>query len=267
MRKGQSVMTLKQALSGVRLKAPGALPSPEAECLGLDYDSRRIQPGWIFFAFPGSKVDGRRFALQAVEKGALGVLSELPAPEGFPGFWIEVEHGREALATAAGNFYRWPDRRIDLTGVTGTNGKTTTAFLIDSLLHAAGKTTMLAGTIEYRLAGKILPAVNTTPESLDLFRLLSELESLGGTHGTLEVSSHALALGRVHSIRFHTAVFTNLTRDHLDFHRDMDDYFAAKQRLFTPDSSPAPECAVINWDDEYGRRIRRAANTTAIRYS
>lgn len=260
-------MKLEQVLSGIRLKRPGTLPSPGPECFGLDYDSRRIQPGWIFFAFPGSKVDGRQFAVQAVEKGAAGVVSELPAPEGFPGFWVEVEHGREALATAAGNFYGWPDRRLHLTGVTGTNGKTTTAFLIDSLLHAAGKTTALAGTIEYRLAGKVFPAVNTTPESLDLFRLLSGLESLGGTHATLEVSSHALALGRVHGMRFRTAVFTNLTRDHLDFHRDMEDYFAAKHQLFAPKSSPAPEYAVINQDDEYGRRIRPGEGATPIRYS
>lgn len=267
MREQKPGMNLDQVLSGVRLKGSGALPAGGATCLGLDYDSRRIQPGWLFFAFPGSKADGRQFALQAMQRGALGAVSELPAPAEFPGFWIEVEHGREALATASGNFYGWPDRRLSLTGVTGTNGKTTTAFLIDSLLHAAGKTTALVGTIEYRLAGKILPAVNTTPESLDLFRMFAELESLGGTHATLEVSSHALALGRVHGIRFHTAVFTNLTRDHLDFHRDMEDYFAAKHRLFTPESSPAPVCAVINQDDDYGRRIEPAAGSTVIRYS
>lgn len=262
----QSGMTLDRVLSGVRRKDAGA-PLPGVRCLGLDYDSRRIQPGWIFFAFPGSKVDGRHFALQAMEKKAAGAVSELPPPDRFPGFWIEVEHGREALATAAGNFYGWPDRKLNLTGVTGTNGKTTTAFLIDSLLHAAGKTTALVGTIEYRLAGKVLPAVNTTPESLDLFRMFAELQAQGGTHATLEVSSHALALGRVHGIHFHTAVFTNLTRDHLDFHRDMDDYFAAKNRLFRPETGSAPECSVINRDDEYGRRIRPQAGTQVIYYS
>ncbi|HVT91445.1 MAG TPA: UDP-N-acetylmuramoyl-L-alanyl-D-glutamate--2,6-diaminopimelate ligase, partial [Bryobacteraceae bacterium] len=262
----QSGVTLDQVLSGVRRKDAGA-PLPAVRCLGLDYDSRRIQPGWLFFAFSGSKVDGRHFALEAMEKGAAGAVSEFPPPDRFPGFWIEVEHGRVALATAAGNFYGWPDRKLNLTGVTGTNGKTTTAFLIDSLLHAAGKTTALVGTIEYRLAGKVLPAVNTTPESLDLFRMFAELAGQGGTHATLEVSSHALALGRVHGIHFHTAVFTNLTRDHLDFHRDMDDYFAAKSRLFHPEAGMAPECSVINQDDEYGRRLRPQAGTQVISYS
>src|SRR5262249_14289156 len=153
-------------------------------------------------------------------------------PDGFPGPWIQVEHGRQALAVAARNFYGRPDERIDLTAITGTNGKTTTAFLVDSILRAAGRTTALVGTIEYHLAGRVLPAVNTTPESLDLHRLFVELEQQGGTHATMEVSSHALALGRVFALRFHTAIFTNLTRDHLDFHRTLEDYFAAKKMLF-----------------------------------
>lgn len=261
-----AVKTVEQVLSKVRSKSPLPAGLGDVECAGVDYDSRRVQPGWLFFAFPGAKVDGREFALQAIRKGSIATVSELPAPEGFSAPWIEVEHGREALATASGNFYDWPDRRLSLTGITGTNGKTTTAFLTDSLLHTAGKTTALVGTIEYRLAGKVTPAVNTTPESLDLFRIFSELASKHGTHATLEVSSHALALGRVHGITFHTAVFTNLTRDHLDFHRDMEDYFAAKLLLFAPRSTTAPKCAVINQDDEYGRRILPGAGTEVIRY-
>jgi len=227
-----------------------------APVLGLDYDSRRIQPGYLFFAFAGARADGRDFAQAAVEKGALAVLSELPAPPGFAGVWITVAHGRQALATAARNFYRKPDERLALTGVTGTNGKTTTSFLIDSLLRHAGKTTALIGTIEYRLGKQVRPAVNTTPESLDLFRIFQELESIGGTHATMEVSSHALALGRVHGIHFHTAVFTNLTRDHLDFHGTMEAYFQAKRLLFAE-----PNVAVINTDDEYGRRIHPRPQT------
>ncbi len=238
-------------------------PLPELEVSGLDYDSRRIQPGWIFFAFPGAKADGRQFASAAIARGATAVVSELPPPEGFSHSWIQVEHGRLALSTAAGNFYNWPDRRLSLTGVTGTNGKTTTVFLIDSLLRASGKTTAMIGTIEYRLAGKVLPAANTTPESLDLFRLFSELESLGGTHVAMEVSSHALALGRVHGITYKTGVFTNLTRDHLDFHRDMEDYFAAKHSLFTS----GLKYAVINEDDAYGRRIQPSPGAEVIRYA
>ncbi len=252
---------LGRVLAGVRTRQPIPAPLAEAAISGLEYDSRRVGPGFLFFAFPGARADGRDFARQAVVRGAVAVVSELPAPAGFSGGWIEVEHGRQALALAARNFYDAPDERIQLTGITGTNGKTTTSYLIDSILHAAGKTTALIGTIEYRLAGRVLPAVNTTPESLDLVRLLAELETLGGTHATMEVSSHALALGRVYGLHFHTAVFTNLTRDHLDFHPTMEDYFAAKRQLFA-----APVAAVLNRDDEYAARIEPPAGTQVFWY-
>ena len=194
----------------------------------------------MFFAFAGAKADGRQFAAQAIARGAIAVISEAPEPPDFDGLWLRVSHGRQALATAAGNFYQHPDRRLKIIGVTGTNGKTTTTYLIDSILTAAGLTTALVGTIEYRLAGRQLPSINTTPESLDLFGMFTELESLGGTHVTMETSSHALSLGRVHGIQFETAVFTNLTRDHLDFHGSMDAYLDAKRMLFTSESSPGP---------------------------
>ncbi len=257
-------MTVEEVLQGVRLRKefPGDLG--KMPVMGLEYDSRRVQPGFLFFAFAGARADGRAFAQQAKEKGAAATVSELEAPQGFVGAWIEVEHGRHALALAARNFFGDPAQRLKLTGVTGTNGKTTTSFLIDAVLRAAGITTAMVGTIEYRLAGQVRPAVNTTPESLDLYRLFQELEQAGGTHVTMEVSSHALALGRVYGIRFHTAVFTNLTRDHLDFHRTMEDYFAAKRLLFAPQGTEAPEWAVINSDDEYGRRIAPVGHT--LRY-
>ena len=249
-------MTVREVLSGVTLTVEPPENLWTAPVLGLDYDSRRIQPGYLFFAFAGARADGAAFAQSALQKGALAVLSEQPAPAGFSGTWIVVAHGRQALATAARNFYHRPDERLALTGVTGTNGKTTTSFLIDSLLRHAGKTTALIGTIEHRLGQKVQPAVNTTPESLDLFRIFQELERLGGTHVTMEVSSHALALGRVHGIHFHTAVFTNLTRDHLDFHGTMEAYFEAKRLLFTH-----PDFAIVNTDDEYGRRLASSAKT------
>ena len=233
---------------------------------GLEYDSRRVEQGFLFFAFAGARADGREFAQSAMNRGAAAVASELPAPEGFPGTWIEVEHGRQALALAAGNFYGHPDRRLGLTGVTGTNGKTTTAFLIDAVLRSANKTTAMVGTIEYRLAGQVRTAVNTTPESLDLYRIFHALEQAGGSHATMEVSSHALALGRVYGINFHTAVFTNLTRDHLDFHETMDNYFAAKQLLFAPEGAARPRWAVINSDDPYGRKIQPGPETKVLRY-
>src|SRR5579863_1702151 len=248
-------MTVKEVLQGVRLRQELAGGLEKTPVAGLEYDSRRVEPGFLFFAFAGARTDGREFASQAIAKGAVATASELPAPQGFPGPWIEVEHGRQALALAARNFYGNPDTRLKLTGVTGTNGKTTTTFLIDAVLRAAGMTTALVGTIEYRLANEVRPAVNTTPESLDLYRLFHQLEQIGGTHATMEVSSHALALGRAYGITFHTAVFTNLTRDHLDFHRTMEDYFAAKRLLFAPDGAKAPRWAVINNDDPHAREI------------
>lgn len=257
-------MTIEEVLRGVRLRKELLADLRTATVTGLEYDSRRVEPGFLFFAFPGARADGRDFGQQAIGKGAIAAVSEFPAPEGFEGPWIEVEHGRQALAVAARNFYGNPTERLKLTGVTGTNGKTTTTFLIDSILRAAGLTTALVGTIEYRLGGAVRPAPNTTPESLDLYRLFDELERAGGTHVTMEVSSHALALGRVYGITFHTAVFTNLTRDHLDFHHTMENYFSAKRLLFAPEGTRAPEWAVINFDDPYGRELPNAAHT--VRY-
>ena len=259
-------MTLGELLTGVGLKHPLAPALAAKEVSGLDYDSRRIEPGFLFFAFSGARVDGRTFAQSAVERGALAVAGESEAPAEFADRWIHVGHGREALALASRNFYRKPDEHLGLTGITGTNGKTTTGFLIDSLLRAAGYTTALIGTIEYHLANRVLPAVNTTPESLDLVRLFAELQGLGGTHATMEVSSHALALGRVYGLRFHTAVFTNLTRDHLDFHGTMDAYFAAKQKLFEGAGAPPPPFAVINRDDEHAQQLKVHPKTQVFWY-
>jgi len=257
-------MLLEQILRGVQLRKGLLGDLRRIEIRGLEYDSRRVEAGFLFFAFPGARADGRMFAQSALDRGAAAVASELSAPSDFHGTWIEVEHGRRALALASRNFYGAPDTRLQLTGVTGTNGKTTSAFLIDSILRAAGKTTLLVGTVEYRLAGEVRTAVNTTPESLDLYRMFHELEQRGGTHVTMEVSSHALALDRVAGIAFHTAVFTNLTRDHLDFHSTMDTYFAAKKLLFAPQASPAPRWAVLNHDDPRSAGIETTAEV--IRY-
>src|SRR5579872_564393 len=259
-------MNLGEVLAGVRLGRPLATELAKLPVESLEYDSRRVKKGALFFAFAGARADGRGFAMQAVNAGAVAVVSELPAPDGFQGNWIEIAHGRQALALAARNFFQGPDERIALTGITGTNGKTTTAYLVDSILRAAGNTTALIGTIEYHLGGRVIPAVNTTPESLDLYRLFAELEQLGGRFATMEVSSHALALGRVYGMHFHTAVFTNLTRDHLDFHHTMEDYFAAKQTLFTGAGTQAPHFAAINRDDEYGARMKTGAETQVMWY-
>ena len=259
-------MKLGQILSGVRLRQPAAGELANLEIKGLEYDSRRVEPGFLFFAFPGSHSDGRQFAQVALAAGAAAVVSESPAPEGFRGVWLEVGHGRQALALAARNFYCLPDERLHLTGITGTNGKTTTSYLLDSILLAAGYTTALIGTIEYHLAGQVRRAVNTTPESLDLLWLFAELEKQGGTHVTMEVSSHALELGRVYGLHFQVAVFTNLTRDHLDFHGNMEAYLAAKLKLFAGAGGPPPRAAVLNRDDESVRKIRLARETQAFWY-
>jgi len=248
-------MKLSELLAGVALREALTPELAGLDVTGLEYDSRRVEKGFLFFAFAGSRVDGRQFAQDALARGALAVAGESFRPAEFAGAWIEVEHGRQALAVASRNFYHQPDQRVRFTGITGTNGKTTTAYLIDTLLRAAGKVTGLIGTIEYRLAGEVRPSPNTTPESLDIMRFASELEACGGTHLIAEVSSHALALGRVHGFRFHTAVFTNLTRDHLDFHGTMEEYAAAKRRLFMFPDQPGPQWAVLNADDPVSKTM------------
>jgi UDP-N-acetylmuramoyl-L-alanyl-D-glutamate--2,6-diaminopimelate ligase len=259
-------MNLEEILSGVRLKKAIVPELARAEIQGLEYDSRRVGPGFLFFAFPGSRTDGQQFATDAVARGAPAVASDREPSADLAARWVQVENGRQALSLAARNFYGKPDEHLSITGITGTNGKTTTAYLIDSVLRAAGNTTAMIGTIEYHLAGRVLKAVNTTPESLDLVRLFAELRQAGGTHATMEVSSHALALQRVYGLRFHTVVFTNLTRDHLDFHGTMEAYFAAKQTLFEGAGGAAPSFAVLNRDDEYARRIQVNPTTEVLWY-
>jgi UDP-N-acetylmuramoyl-L-alanyl-D-glutamate--2,6-diaminopimelate ligase len=259
-------MTLGELLSGVRLAQPLAPAAAGMHVGGLDYDSRRVGRDFAFFAFAGSRADGRDFAVEAASRGAVAVVSEEDAPEGLAAIWVRVPHGRQALALAARNFYGKPDERLRIAGITGTNGKTTTGYLLDSVLRTAGRTTALVGTIEYRLAGRVLPAVNTTPESLDLIRLFAELEAAGGSDVTMEVSSHALSLGRVYGFGFHTAVFTNFTRDHLDYHGDMEAYFASKRMLFQGAGAAPPAFAVLNRDDEQVRRLKLDSRTQAIWY-
>lgn len=256
--------TVRDLLDGAGVVAVSAEGLWAAACRGLAYDSRLVEPGTLFFAFVGAVEDGRRYAPQAMERGAVAVVSEAVRPDGMTMPWIQVAHGRRALAGAAKVFYGAPDERLGVTGVTGTNGKTTCTYVMDSVLRAAGHRTTRIGTIGYDVAGVAEAATNTTPESLDLFGLLARTVEAGGRYATMEVSSHALAQGRVSGVRFHTGVFTNLTQDHLDYHGTMEAYFAAKARLFGEEYKPAH--AVINVDDEYGRRIGTAAGTVVLRY-
>jgi len=246
---------LSELLHGIEAEVSG---DAEVEITGLAYDSRRIQPGYLFVAIQGEKADGRWFIPQAIERGAAAVMLSGEGPSCPPvgdRTLVRVADARKALALAAANFYRHPARSIRLAGVTGTNGKTTTCYLIESILAAAGCKAGLFGTIEYRLAGRRRPAPHTTPESLELQAMLAELRELGATHAVMEVSSHALALDRVYGCPFHTAVFTNLTRDHLDFHGTMEAYFAEKRKLFDGWGAPPPAWRVLNLDDPWSAEL------------
>jgi len=249
----------------------------DPDITGLDYDSRRIKPGFAFVAMKGEITDGNRFIEKAIAQGAVAVVSDSdtgPFPtegkgpatratdgkesatqEKGPGTqideiaWAKVPHGRRALARLSANFYHHPAEKLANTGVTGTNGKTTTAFLIESILNVPRNRTVLIGTIEYHVLGKVIPAPHTTPESLELNQMFAEALKEGATETVMEVSSHALEQQRVYGIPYDVAVFTNLTRDHLDYHKSMDAYFAAKEMLFGGAGAPAPPFAVLNRDD------------------
>src|SRR6202162_4969886 len=245
-------MTFQHLLDGAEVLAQNGDPSVS----GVEYDSRRVKPGCVFVATRGETSDGNRFIDQAIKAGAVAVVTDsLPEKPREGVAWAVVPHGRRALARLSANFYKRPAERIAITGITGTNGKSTTAFLVESILNAAGRKSALVGTIEYHVAGKVLPAPHTTPESLELNRLLSEGLSQGVTEAVMEVSSHALEQQRVFGIPFDVAVFTKLTRDHLDYHGRMENYFRAKQVLFEGCGTEPPRAAVLNLDDEYGRQL------------
>jgi len=226
-----------------------------AEVTSLAYDSRRVQRGTLFFAIQGEKADGHAFIPQAFERGAVAVVSERKPPGDLASRWVQVPRIRRALSTAGRVFFGKPDLHLKLIGITGTNGKTTTAFLVDSILRAAGIRTGLFGTIEYRVGDRALPALNTTPESLDLWAYFAQTVDAGGAGVVMEVSSHALAQERVWGFPYSVAVFTNLTRDHLDYHKDFEHYYEAKRRLFEGLGTPPPAWAVINVDDPWGRKL------------
>jgi UDP-N-acetylmuramoyl-L-alanyl-D-glutamate--2,6-diaminopimelate ligase len=257
-------MKLGELLRGVPTLEAGA--DAAAEITSLAYDSRRVERGTLFFAIQGEKADGHNFVASALERGAVAIVSERPAPAELASRWVQVPRIRRALSDVGREFFGKPDFRLLLVGITGTNGKTTTAFLLESILRAAGMPAGLFGTIEYRLGERTVSAVNTTPESLDLLSYFAELVNTGARVAVLEASSHALAQERLWGFRFSAAVFTNLTRDHLDFHKDFDHYFEAKRRLFEGLGTPPPELAVINVDDPWGVRLLQVPNPRRITY-
>jgi len=245
-------MTFQSLLDGAEVLSQSGNP----DVTSVEYDSRRVKPGSLFVAMRGESSDGNRFIDQAIEAGAVAVVTDSASENPREGVaWAVVPHGRRALARVSANFYKRPAERIAVIGITGTNGKSTTAFLIESILTAALRKSALIGTIEYHVAGKILPAPHTTPEALDLARILSAAVGNGTTDAVMEVSSHALAQERVFGVPFDVAVFTNLTRDHLDYHKTMDEYFAAKRVLFEGCGTDAPRVAVTNLDDQYGAKL------------
>ena len=227
------------------------------ECSGVTHDSRRVTPGTVFVALRGLTADGAAFAPQAIAAGAAAVVADAPPASPAPVPWIVVRDARLALALLAAEFFGHPSRAMRVVGITGTNGKTTTSYLVGAILEAAGVTCGLIGTVTYRIGARAFDATRTTPEAPELQGFMRDMVSAGCGACVMEVSSHALALGRVDGIRFAAGVFTNLTRDHLDFHADMEDYFSAKRRLFEllPDDAPA----VVNVDDPRGAVLAETA--------
>jgi len=234
--------------------------------IGITLDSRQVRPGDLFIAIRGEKSDGLDYAGEAIRRGARGVISDRPAPQELASVvWVRVDAPRRALALVASQLAGHPSDRLVLAGVTGTNGKTTTTMLIGALLARRYGRAGFLGTVGYRTGRRELAAPRTTPEAPELQSLLAEMVSEGTPAAAMEVSSHALALDRVLGCRFDLAVFTNLTRDHLDFHRDMDDYFRAKTRLFGLRKAEA--AAVVNVGDSYGARLGRELDPPVVTYS
>jgi UDP-N-acetylmuramoyl-L-alanyl-D-glutamate--2,6-diaminopimelate ligase len=241
-------MDLERLVSA--LEPVEVLGRPAVEVLDLAYDARAVTPGALFFAVPGERADGHDFAVEAVERGAVAAVVEgrldLPVPQ------VLVRDSRAAMAIAADTFFDEPTRELEVVGVTGTSGKTTTSHLLFAILAAAGRRPGLLGTVEARVGGERRGVVRTTPEAIDLQRLFREMLDAGDRSCAMEASSHASVLHRLDRVRFAVLVFTNLSQDHLDFHGDMEAYFEAKRRLFLVEPRPL---AVVNIGDEYGRRL------------
>ena len=229
----------------------GVEGDPDTAVAGVAYDSRKVAPGDLFFCVPGTVADGHEWAADAAAAGAAALCVERPTGAGLPE--VVVADARRAMGRMGAEFFGKPADALVLIGVTGTNGKTTTAYLLEEILRAEGRVTGLIGTIETRVAGEARPGARTTPESLDLQRLFADMREAGVDSVAMEVTSHALALHRVEAVRFAAAAFTNLSQDHLDFHADMEDYFEAKRSLFTPERL---DKGAVNVDDPYGRKLR-----------
>ncbi len=246
-------MTLRELFDRAGLAAAAAAvtgPARDAQVTGITHDSRQVKPGFVFVALRGANADGANFAAQAIAKGAIAIVASSPAPAGTTGHWVQVPDDRPALAALSAAFFGNPSEELLLVGITGTNGKTTTSYILASIFEAAGVKCGRVGTVGYRIGTREIDAARTTPEAPELQHMLREMVTQGCGACVMEVSSHALSLHRADHLRFAAGVYTNLTRDHLDFHGDMEAYFAAKRRLF--ELLPDGAVGVINVDDRRG---------------
>jgi len=237
----------------LRLAHTGSL---KHQVFALVTDSRRVIPGAVFFAIPGLRTNGTYFVEEAIDRGAVAVVSE--SDRIYPQITtIQVENIRRVVAQVARNYYGSPDNKLELVGITGTNGKTTVSYLVQNLLNGlAGESkTGLIGTVQYDLGQRTLPSFKTTPEAIDTFALLKQMKDAGCRRGVMEVSSHGIDQQRIFGAKFDVAVFLNLTRDHLDYHKDLESYYQVKRRLFTGEIGTIPKVSVINLDDSYGKRL------------
>ena len=260
-------MKLTKLLEGVEIRK--IVGEPQREIAGIAYHTQRVEKGFLFAALRGLEADGHRFIGEAMRRGAETVVLEEEVEIPSNGTMILVPNSRQALAKVSSNFYENPSSRVKLIGVTGTNGKTTTTYLLESIFKKAGHRVGVIGTINYRFGEKIIPAPNTTPESLDLQRMLREMVREGVSHVIMEVSSHGLDLDRVFGCQFDGGVFTNFTQDHLDYHTTLEHYFASKKKLFSDVLMKSPKAsrfAVTNHDDPRGEAIVDGINVPVIRY-
>jgi UDP-N-acetylmuramoyl-L-alanyl-D-glutamate--2,6-diaminopimelate ligase len=255
-------MTIQEiaAVTGGRLFGEAS-----AAVTDVTHDSRKAGPGSLFVAVRGELFDAHKFIPQVMAQGAVGVISELPAPEDFRGAWLQVENVRRAMALAAAEVHHHPSRELQLVGITGTNGKTTTAYLVASIPEAAGEPVAMTGTVEYRIGKERRKADRTTPEATDMQRLLREAVEVGCRTAVMECSSQAMDFHRCDALEISVAVFSNLTRDHLDYHKTMENYWYAKQRLFDGRLGSRPKTSVINVDDPYGVELANKLQQEGLR--
>ncbi|MBD0327381.1 MAG: hypothetical protein ICV68_13170, partial [Pyrinomonadaceae bacterium] len=254
----EEVSDTKKRETGIRLgvvaQATGGKLTGDETILVTDvtHDSRQAREGSLFAAVRGAQLDAHRFVTDVMKRGAVGIISELPCPANFEGAWLEVADVRRAMALAAAEVHGHPSRELQLVGITGTNGKTTVTYLVAAIAEAAGETVAMTTTVEYRIGEERIKAERTTPEATDMQRLLRRAVAAGCRTAVMESSSQAIDLHRCDALQYSVAVFTNLTRDHLDYHLTMDAYFAAKRRLFDGSLGEPPRSSVINMDDERG---------------